>query len=60
MNKRMRRAITAFASGASIISLAFVENMPEMLKYTLLLVGIASVGFLIYSEAKEDQINEKV
>lgn len=39
MNKRMRRAITAFASGASIISLAFVENMPEMLKYTLLLVG---------------------
>lgn len=31
-----------------------------MLKYTLLFVGIASVGFLSYSEAKEDQINEKV
>ena len=60
MNKQMRRAITAFASGASIISLAFVNNLPEMLKYTLLFVGIASVGFLIYSEAKEDQINEKV
>lgn len=41
MNKQMRWAITAFASGASIISLAFVDNLPEMLKYTLLFVGIA-------------------
>lgn len=60
MNKVLKRVITAAASGASIISLAFVNNMPLMGKIALVLTGIISVTFLIYSEAKADEVNERV
>lgn len=60
MNKVLKRVITALASGASIVSLAFVPNLPQTLKALLVGVGIFSVIYLIYSEAKDDEINETV
>lgn len=60
MNKVLKRVITAFASGASIIGLAFVDDMPQALKILVVILGIFSIVYLVYSETKDDEINERV
>ena len=54
------KIITAIASGASIVSLAFIPNLPSLGKWLLVIVGITCILYLIYQAIVAGRINETV
>ena len=60
MNKWLSNGISALASGASIVSLAFIKDIPFFFKILLVIVGVWGTGYLIYYGIKKDKVNERV
>ncbi len=54
------KIITAIASGASIISLAFIPNLPIWGKWLFVIVGIFCITYLIYQAIVAGRINETI
>lgn len=56
----MKRWITAIASSASIISLAFIVNIPIWLRIIIGVLGFVCLIVLCYSEFKSDTKNQRI
>lgn len=55
-----KEIISAIASGASILSLAFLPELPQLARFLIGILGIACIIFLIKLAFSEKQINETV
>ena len=56
----MKRWVTAIASAASIIGLAFIQGIPNWGRIIICIFGIVCLATLVYCEIKADFANQRV